>query len=195
MIKNENITACIIAGGKSKRFGSDKALFEYKGQPLISHVHNTLKEVFDDIVIIGGSKAKYGFLGLEIYEDIIPELGPIGGLYTAFSTLKTQYIFVIACDMPFVTPDLIKIIIDKKNNYDIVIPQKGDYTEPLCAIYKESCKTHIKDMIDQNNLKIKSFFNKMKVHEINQKEISDLGNWQTFFHNINYLEDIENENF
>ena len=119
----KNVTGVVLAGGKSIRFGKNKAIAEINGERLISRVVNMLGLVFEKIIIISNSPYEYRYLDVPIYEDIIKGLGPLGGIYTGLSYMDCEAGFFVACDMPFLNEHLIRHMIEIRTDYDAVIPK------------------------------------------------------------------------
>jgi molybdopterin-guanine dinucleotide biosynthesis protein A len=188
---NNDITAFVIAGGKSKRFGSDKLLYEFRGRPVIKHVVDSLAGVFSEIVIIADDIDKFGFLGLQVHADIIKGIGPVGGIYTALSISKTGKIFCFAGDMPNLDPLFIRFMIDLPGDYDVIVPYTGNnYYEALHAIYSKNCLQLLKDNISKGDYKIINMFNSCHTRRIDRAEIEKHSGNKELFKNINYIEDI-----
>ncbi|NLV69063.1 MAG: molybdenum cofactor guanylyltransferase, partial [Spirochaetes bacterium] len=114
-----SISGCIIAGGKSGRFGSDKSLHVFNGKPLVRHVYDAVHPVIDKIFIAANDPEKFAFMGLEVVPDIIPDLGPLGGIYTALETFELKRVFVLPCDMPYLSSELISFMCSIEHNFDI----------------------------------------------------------------------------
>ncbi len=191
MNASENIEAFILAGGKSSRFGSDKTLHIVNGKPLIEHVYSTLQPLFPVISIIANDTYKYNYLHIPVYPDIIPGLGPLGGIYTALQRSSTDYIFICAADMPFINQEFIAFMLQIPHMYDCIIPCWSGNTEPLHAIYSKQCIPHIDKLIEAKNYKISPLFEKIRMRYIMDDEIifyaedpSDL------FYNINKQSDL-----
>ena len=89
----EDITAVILAGGKSSRFGSNKALAEFKGIRLIERVTDILGKIFTKLIIITNSPVEYSYLNIPLYQDLIEGLGPIGGIYTGLDAINNDWAF------------------------------------------------------------------------------------------------------
>lgn len=187
----DSIDAYIIAGGKSIRFRRDKSLYEFNGKPLIKHVADVIKPVFKSVSIISNDLNKFSFLGLNTMPDIIPDLGPIGGIYTALSASPGKKIFVFACDTPFIKREFIEYMNLKADGFDIIIPSISDRFEPLHAIYSSSCLPFVLQLIESGNLKIINFFDRMKLLRITEEEVRKFDRDLKLFQNINYFEDIE----
>lgn len=137
--KWSNITAAILAGGKSSRMGRDKALLEFNGKPFIQYIADAMQEVFKKVIIISDHGELYQFLGLPIYKDIFKYCGPLGGIHSAFAHTKTKSIFIASCDIPLLTPELIRSIIDTPFQGDVIVLPSGKSIQPLCGLYSRNC--------------------------------------------------------
>ncbi|MCP4131001.1 MAG: molybdenum cofactor guanylyltransferase [bacterium] len=186
------VPAYIIAGGKSKRFGTDKSLHDYEGKPLIQHIFDAVNPVFDNIYISANDGEKYSFLGVETVPDIVPDLGPIGGLYSVLCHAKengADSAFVVPCDMPNLNADLIEYMLSIPMEYDLIIPVLGSYYEPLHAIYSIKCLDPLKELIDNNKRKIIELVDKVEIRPVGEGEIEFYDDPMFIFRNINYQED------
>lgn len=103
----------ILAGGKSRRFGEDKALAKIEGDLMIKKVAGFLISLKLRPVVIANDPGKYSFLPYSILKDIRPEQGPLGGLYTACHHFPGSSLLVLTCDMPFVGPRLLRKLLDQ----------------------------------------------------------------------------------
>lgn len=190
------LNAVLLAGGESSRFGSDKALISFAGMTLIEYIYNNLQENFSRVIVIG-SKDKYSFLKeAEIREDIYPDSGPLAGIYTGLYYSESSYNFICGCDMPFLDKDyfdLLKKEKAEKPTAEIIVPRFKGYLEPLAAIYKRSLLAKIRLEILNNNLKIKSFYQKSSRRIIKEELLKRNLNidLERLFFNLNYPEDRE----
>ncbi len=191
MNRISNISSFIIAGGKSKRFGEDKSLFQFKGKPLIEYVINTLKDVFEDTGIIADEGDKFSYLKLPTYPDIIPGLGPIGGLLTALKHSQNERVFVVACDMPYLNADLIRYMTSLPPDYDVIVPFINNFYEALHAIYSINCIDVIERTISSGRRQIISFFGDLNLRRVTEEEISYYTDVEMTFENINYKRDVQ----
>jgi len=187
-----DISAYILAGGKSSRFGENKALYNYEGKPLVQRIVDTVSSVLPRIGIIANQPELYEFLGLPIHTDIIPGLGPIGGIYTALKNSTTQHVFITACDMPDISPRLIEYMISVADNHDVTIPFIEDFYEPLHAIYSRSCIDTINKMIARDERRIHTFLTleTITTRKILHDEISRIADPSVVFRNINFKADL-----
>ena len=185
-----SIGAIILAGGKSRRFGSDKALSLFRGKPLIHTVINTTREITDNIIIISNSPQKYDFLPFPVVADLIPDCGPLGGIYTGLSYSNCEKNLVLPCDMPFVTSECLNYLIANTNGNDITVPYHQNLLEPLCAVYSRSCLPYIKAQLEAKDNQVFQFYPKVKT-----KFITFTPNMAFYhpdiFYNINSREDLK----
>ena len=158
------------------------------GKPLAVHMHSLLADLFSKVILIGHSRPELEKMGLTSVPDLISGKGVLGGIYTALHVCKTPYVFVVAADMPFLTPSLISGILAYRHKADAVIPSGPKGMEPLCAVYSKACIGTIKESIERNTLKVIEALDGLKVlsPEIGQKDSEP-----DPFININCPEDLE----
>ncbi|MFH0977090.1 MAG: molybdenum cofactor guanylyltransferase [Spirochaetota bacterium] len=187
----KNITAFVIAGGKSTRFGQDKLLYKLDGMPILERVTSILKKIFGRIIIIGDVSEKFGYLGFESHPDLIRGVGPIAGIYTALTISETEKNFCFAGDLPFLNADLIEYMISVSDNYDITVPVVKSYFEALHTIYSKNCLEYIKATVTEGNNKIIKIFEKSSLMKIEESAIIKFADPALVFKNINYIEDLK----
>lgn len=134
----------LLAGGRSKRMGFDKQLIQINGTPLVRHIIGTLKNIFNEIIIVTNNFDYYPENNVLLVSDEIPNLGPVGGILTGLKKASSQYIFVLACDMPNVNVPYIKYMMNKigLNDSGACITKKADWIEPFNAFYSKSLIEH-----------------------------------------------------
>lgn len=185
------ISAFIIAGGKSRRFGSDKTLYEYQGKPLIRRVYDAVRPLFERVSIIADDAEKFSFLGLNVYPDLIQGQGPIGGIHTALKNSSGGRAFIFAADMPFLKSDFIEYMAGLPDYYDIIVPAPDGFFEPLHAVYSASLIPVIEEMIASGIVKISSLFERENVRLVGDDEILYYDETCRMFANINRIDDIK----
>ncbi len=191
----EAITGVILAGGKSRRMGKDKALIPVGGIPVIKRIIYVFNEIFKDIFIVSDRGNRYRDLGYREVADLIPHKGPLGGIYTALYYATTDLIFVTSCDMPFISGKVIRFIIEKgiKDKYDMVIPEVDGRLHPLHGLYRKTCMTHILEKIKTGVLDLHSVIKGAKglhVRVVSREEIIPFDPSMTSFFNMNTMEDL-----
>ncbi|NUM36777.1 MAG: molybdenum cofactor guanylyltransferase, partial [Candidatus Brocadiae bacterium] len=103
-----NISCVILSGGKSSRMGQNKALMKIGNQSLIEIMYGKVKGLFREILISSNSPHEYSFLNIPIVPDLVQNKGPIAGIYSGLKSAKNDRVFFISCDIPLMTPELIK---------------------------------------------------------------------------------------
>ena len=152
---DNTLTGIILAGGKSLRMGTDKALIEINGQSMIKKAYLLLKDLCDEIIL--STTGSYFFKGIKKVSDEKPGLGPIGGIYSCLKQSGTDKNLVLAVDIPFVNQDILKFLIENIDNSDVIFPlNELGKIEPLCAIYSKSILPAIEKMIQQGDFKVQN---------------------------------------
>jgi molybdopterin-guanine dinucleotide biosynthesis protein A len=189
------MNAILLAGGDSRRFGcQDKALASWRGDVLIKIIADKLNQVFSQVYVVVDDSDSYSFLApeVELITDLIPDKGPLGGLYTGLTHSSSEYNYLAACDMPLIPVDYLQFLHQKKLDYEVLLPKYSGYLEPLAGIYNRSCLPAVKNQLDQDNLKVTSFFPEVTVKTITEEELLQFGSPKRLFFNINYRCDLNN---
>lgn len=188
MIKKD-LTGIILAGGKSSRMGQDKGMIFLAGKPFVQYLIDALKPHVHDILIIAHDD-KYQQFGYSVKPDLIPQCGPIGGIYTGLMNSNTPYNMVVGCDTPLINSDLIKYILDSSSeNVDICVPLFQHHIEPLCSIYSTKIAPALKFLIEQKKWKLRDIIEHFTTHKINIPEHLPFYQDQWFM-NINTPEEL-----
>lgn len=145
--------AYILAGGKSSRMGTDKGLLPLQGKPMVQHVIENLAPIFDTPTIVSANEA-YSAFGCDRIADIMPGLGPAGGIYTALAHSNRDYNFITSCDMPFVSTAAVEYMISKAVGAQIILPAHDGQIEPLFGIYSKTCLPEWLALIQRGFLKL-----------------------------------------
>ncbi len=185
------MTGIVLAGGKSSRMGFNKACIEFGGKRLIEATVDCLRALFPEVLIIANDPPLYAYLGVKVIPDLIPDSGSLGGIYTGLSAASHPACFFVACDMPFLNADLIKLLIREAEGWDVVVPLVGGELQPLHAVYAKSCLPLIKEAIDGGVLKIARFFPKAKVKIIEEPAIRAVDPHLLGFMNVNTPPELE----
>jgi len=185
---SEDVAGAILVGGHSRRFGQDKVLLSFKGKPLISHLSGILEPLVREIMIVGHPRPEFEALKLRVVEDLLPNAGPLGGIYTALKSTEAPFILVVAADMPFLSPSLLRKILQARQGRDAVIPRGPRDFEPLCAVYSRTCLGTIARNLERGENKVVRAIKGMNVLAL---EIIIDGEEENPFFNINFPEDYE----
>jgi molybdopterin-guanine dinucleotide biosynthesis protein A len=137
--------AFILAGGRSSRMGSDKALLPFRGDTLVEHVIAQVYSVTSNITLVGDSQ-RYIHFGYPVIEDSFSGCGPLAGMHAALTRASCEWNLILACDMPEVTAEFLALLMARaeSGNADAVIPVAPEgRPEPLCAAYQRRCASVI----------------------------------------------------
>jgi len=187
----ERKSAIILAGGKNTRIGRNKAFIQLlTGETILQNVINILRRIFPEIVIVTNQKETYQEFNVSVVEDLIKEAGPLGGIFTGLCYSTSKFNFVVACDMPFIQPALIRLLLDESGLPDVVIPEVDGEVEPLFAVYSKNCIPLIFEHLRKQNLKIRQVLGKLQVKRIGVEDIDQLDPEHLSFFNINTEEDL-----
>lgn len=136
---NGVITGIILCGGKSERMGTDKSFLKINNIAMIDRIYSLMSNHFNEILLISNEPEKYLYLTEKVYKDIYPGLGPLSGIHSGLKNSTSYYNFFVSCDMPFVTDDVIELILRNKTAGDIVITKDNNHTHALCGISSRKC--------------------------------------------------------
>ena len=200
--------ALILAGGENKRLPVIKGFLEINGRRIIELNIELLKGIFDCVIISTNDPGLYFYLGVPMVGDIVKYKGPMTGILSALVTLEVPDIFVTACDMPFIKPQLVKYIINKwknsnknpltincysspKKGWDAAIPVFDNKPQPLFGIYSKKVIRNMEETIKNDSRSLREFLKKLDVLYISEDEVRTIDPEGRSFVNINTLEDYE----
>ena len=185
------VTGVIQAGGKSTRMGGEpKALLELGGRRIVERVLDAIAPVVDDVLIVTNTPALYGFLGVPMVPDVYPDHGSLGGIFSGLKAAGGDAAFTVACDMPFLHPEVARLVIGRAGEGDVVIPRVGDQLETMHACYARTCLPFIEERITARRLKIVGFFEDVRVVEVDQAEVARVRPPDVVFMNVNTPDEL-----
>ncbi|MDR3557713.1 MAG: molybdenum cofactor guanylyltransferase [Syntrophobacteraceae bacterium] len=186
------ITGAVLAGGKSLRFGKNKALQTFRGKRFIDLAIESLRPFCDPVMAVVNEIEPYRDTGAMLVQDIIPRLGPLGGIYTALLFSPCEWVFVKATDMPFLVPEMASLIVEAaKGNFDAVVPKMGEFFDPLLAAYNRRCLPVIaRQLQGPANLQVVAFYRKIRLKTITETEWLKVDPEALSFKNVNTMSDL-----
>jgi len=185
MNKN-HITGFILAGGKSTRMGTDKAMLNFRGKPLLKHMFDVIRPHCGK-VFISGDKPDYGSLGIAMVSDIYPGIGPVSGIFSALKYSETDWNIVISVDSPMINNELLEYLISNTDSYECVVPKHEAGMEPLIALYSKQILPTLEIMIGTGNYKMKNILTQVKTNALDCQPL--LEKYPNLFMNLNRMED------
>ena len=191
MIRKNDITGIILAGGKSSRIGSDKGFLSLNEATFISHIIKAIKPFVNDIIIVSNN-SDYDVYKLKRVADIIEDAGPLAGLYSGLNESETESNLVLSCDVPLVNGAVLnKLIKGFDAEKDIIQLKSKNRTMPLIAIYKKQCLHHCQDLLLKGERRLRT-----AVEQLNTKTIELESELDPYVRNINTtleLKELRNE--
>jgi len=193
------IEGFVLNGGKSSRMGSAKGSLRIGEQTFLEHAVSALRSVCDRVYVVGGDSV---IEGVEIVADTPwkgeNEKASMFGLRSALYNCSAPFTAVLACDMPFVTGDVMNRLAERNGvlesgRADVVIPlDPSGWLQPLCAIYeRDRCKVVIDDLLETGSLQVSDLIGQMRVQTIEFSTFSDLACAEYLFSNINTPGDLQ----
>ena len=204
------VTGVILAGGQSRRMGENKALMRLGDDSLIGHVIRCMRLITDELLLVTNSPTEYAHLDVPMHGDILPGAGALGGVYTGVMHASHDAILCVACDSPFLNPNLLTYLVSVLGEYDAVMPYTyssrqtpfcrnkdigvtnssyGDDTQitlqTLCAAYAKRCLPIIELMLQESELRVHALQERARIQRVSPEV------WRAFdpegmsFFNIN----------
>ncbi len=202
------LSAVVLAGGDSRRMGTDKAFLKMPGGgTIIEATLSKLARLSEEIILVTNRTQRYEPLGVKLVADIYPGKGSFGGIYTGLCAMSHSHGLVVACDMPFLKPPLLRYMLVMAPEYDVVVPRavpwgglkglkEGEETakehllHPLHAVYAKSCLEPMRDLLEKGDLRIISFYPRVRVRYVEEGEIDVFDPEHLSFFNINTPADL-----
>lgn len=185
------LTGAILAGGKSSRYGKNKALETFRGQRFIDRAVDSLRPHCSPVFVVARDLKLYFDVQATLLQDVLAEQGPLGGIYTALLFSPHDWVFARATDMPFLAPELLTLMRRMQEGCDVVVPLWDGWYEPLVALYHRRCYPVIADMLERGEHQIVALYKKMKVREISEKMWRTVDPEGMSFKNVNRPQDLD----
>ncbi|MHB1420274.1 MAG: molybdenum cofactor guanylyltransferase [Bacillota bacterium] len=183
-------TGIILSGGKNTRMGANKAFLDLGYGKIIEGSVKKLKTLFPEVIIVTNDHEPYRYLDTKIVSDIIPGMGPLSGIHAGLEASKYNLNFVIACDLPFIETELVRFMVGQAKGYDVVVPQMGDYLQPLHAVYCKTCLPPIANCLQQGISKVVAFYHQIRIKYISEIQLEKFVRPNLNFYNVNTPEEL-----
>ena len=193
-MKIELITGVLLAGGKSRRMGTDKSRILLDGQTLFDRSFLALERIFSqNLVVVATDDQVFEARGSKIVTDLIPNCATAGGLYTGLSYADQDLVFVVACDMPFLDERVIRHMALKAEGFDLTVAKLLQGIQPLHGFYRKTCLPVLEEMIRKKDLKLQHLLEApvLKTHVLTEEEFKGIESSLLSFMNLNTPGDLE----
>ncbi len=189
-----DVTAFILAGGKSMRMGSDKAFVQLNGRTLLERTLETARAVTPEVIVVG-ERSKFSPFA-SVIDDVFRDRGPLGGIHAALAVTATDLNLILAVDLPFVEPKFLKYLFgyaQRANGTDalVILPRAQGGFQPLCAIYRKEFGRAAELALKRGENKIDRLFNEVGIIAVNEDEIVAAGFSCNMFRNLNTPDEVK----
>ena len=178
--KHGLVRGYVLAGGGSTRFGRDKALVEFDGQPMLARMGELVSTVLGEATVIA-AEGKYGNIGVPSVPDEWPGEGPLGGIITALmasasAARPVEWNLIVGCDMPFLTREWVTFLAERAlaSSAEVLVPHSISGLEPLCACWRTSARPKLQQAFDRGVRKVTEAMKRLDM------EILDEPVWKRF---------------
>ncbi len=173
------MSAAILAGGRATRFGGcDKSTLVVDGRSILDRQLAELSSLPDDVMIVGDSQdgaRAFQASGVRAIRDSVPGCGPLGGLHAALTAAREDAVFVVACDMPYVTAAFGEYLRSLAGDVDVVVPRTERGYHPLCAVYARACLEPAAARLAERRLALRELVATMRTRVVTEEEMSRFG--------------------
>jgi molybdenum cofactor guanylyltransferase len=176
-------SAAILAGGLATRLGGrDKSALLVDGRAILDRQIDALTPLVDDLMIVGH---RVNVPGARVIADIVPGCGPLGGLHAALTSARSDVLFLVACDMPYVSSAFVEHLLSLAGEADVVVPQTERGYHPLCAVYTRACLEPAAAQLADRRLKMLELLDRVRVRVVPIEEIRHFGTPDRLLANVN----------
>ena len=187
------VTGILLAGGKSRRMGEDKRHLVVGEQTLLERGLAVLRSTFQHVLVVIAQDSPPLGVDARVVRDLVPDCGSLGGLYSGLMQATTPWVFVVACDMPFLNQAAIAQFTSRRTTADIVMAKLDARLQPMHAIYSKQCLPVLEQMIGARQLKIQEMVSQLslRVRYVTEADLVTIDpSWRSFY-NVNTLADLE----
>jgi molybdopterin-guanine dinucleotide biosynthesis protein A len=179
------LAAAILAGGRARRFGGqDKCRLIVEGRAIIVRQVEVLQDVASEVFVVGPAD-RFADLGVPVHHDVIPDIGALGGLYTALAVAEAPLVLVVACDMPFLDAGLLRRLAELAAAADGAWVRGARGVEPLLACYRRTARDVVRTAIADGRLKAADLGAVLRMVEMDAREVERYGSAERLLANVN----------
>lgn len=182
----------ILAGGRNSRFGGrEKAFLPLGDRLLFERIYGVCRPLFDDLILVTNNPAAYLSWDLQIVTDLFAVRSSLTGIHAGLFYASNPYIFVVACDVPFLRAEIVSCVLESiDERFDAIMPDTSKGREPLCAAYARRCLPAVERSLSRDHLKIQRVFGPQRIRTIPEKRLRRIDPQLVSFFNINTSEDL-----
>ena len=187
----EDLTAFVLAGGKSTRMGREKATVELGGRTLLERALELASAVAAEALIVG-PRAEFELYG-RVVEDVYPGRGPLGGIHAALWESPTELNLILAVDTPFLEARFLEYLVAqaRESGAVVTLPRTADGFHPLAAVYRRAFRETAEQALQEGRNKIDTLFAEVETRILEAEELKRFAFAPAIFENLNTPQDVE----
>lgn len=200
-VRRADLSCVVQAGGLSSRMGCDKARMLFCGEPLIERVLGRLAPVAGELVVTTSRPSELVYLEQRAFGGLVPRIvsdleGPAGamrGIASSLAAARLPLVAIVACDMPFVSPELIGALADRAEAeaLDVCVPREERGIEPLCAVWRrQTCAPVARELLDKDRQRIRCLIDQVHAGYLDEPQIVEVAGSTLCFENVNTPEEF-----
>ncbi len=186
-----DVALAIQCGGESRRMQGDKALLPFLNVTLLEWVRDLVLPVFAHVFVVARDAETFGHFGMPVVTDALSSRGAAVGVYTAITASPVERVLCLACDMPFVTPAVLRALAAGSRRHEVFVPKHGPYMQPLCAVYARSAGPAYRRFIDEGGFRVDEMYTSLDTGFLDMDD-GRFGDPDDVFMNVNTPADLEN---
>ncbi|MCZ7663568.1 MAG: molybdopterin-guanine dinucleotide biosynthesis protein B [Thermoleophilia bacterium] len=183
------VSLALQSGGASRRMGGDKATTRFVDGTLLEWIRDRVAPLFGHVFVVANDPARFRMFGLPVVTDALDERGSAVGVYTALLASPTDRVLCLACDMPFVTPRLLRRLVEGSVGSDVFVPRHGPYMQPVCAVYSRAIAGVFEDFLAEGERRIDAIYNRVNTEYLDVDD-GRFGHPDELFMNVNTPEEL-----
>ena len=184
-------SAIILAGGRSARMGTPKALLPFPEEPLVLHIARGLQPLFEELVVVGAPEQSLPDLRGTVVHDPVAHQGPVAGILHGLRACRREYAFVTSCDAAFLSPSLIGHLLALRPAYDAVVPRWAGRLQPLVAVYGRRVIPALEARLAAGQPRLVDLLEHLNVRYVDEEEVRQFDPAGASFFNINTPADYQ----
>lgn len=191
---SKRVSGIVLAGGNSRRMGRDKRFVESGGTSFLEIAVNRMSKVTDEVIVVTAIPEEFRLEGVKFVSDIEAGRGPMMGIYTGLTTMSSERAVVNPVDVPNLTEDLLRRMIERSEGFDIVMPERGGKLEPLVAVYSKNVIPVMRGLLKDGeeaapHIMVSPEYG-LGVSILSETDLSHFGDLDLLFKNYNSPEDL-----
>lgn len=187
---SDRVAGLILAGGQNSRMGgADKAFLRVEGQTVFERTLSLLRRCFPQVVVVSNKPEKYAHFDVQVTRDEFLGYGPLAGIHAGLRYVRLPYVFVVACDMPFLRCEPIAFLLSQLTVEDAVIPCWDDDIEPLHAVYATALRPRMGEALRGGLRSVREFLPQIRVRYVPEAVMREVRGAEESLRNVNTPEE------